>query len=980
MKKGKKVRIVCLSLVAALFTSAVGVIFGWSAVDNYVERHLGFGVPEVKEENTITYYSPKYDSKESAYAHSAEVAVSAQTEGSVLLKNNNALPLEKKERKISVFGTGSVNIAFGGTGSGNGNGGEGQIDLYTALEAEGFEVNPALHKFYQKKYREGYRRGKGTDMNGSYYGFQGSRNYGYSINEVEREKYSSVRSSYQNYNDVALVVISRSGGEGQDLPTDMSEFYEEDNKHYLELTDEERDLFSEVQAGGFQKVIVLMNTLNPFECGFIEELDCISAALWIGGTGQYGMTGVAKILTGERNPYGRLPDTYAADLLSSPAMQNYGDNRYVDGGMTTTAAYVAYAENIYMGYRYYETRFYDACLGQGNAGDFDYEEEVVYPFGYGLSYTDFSWSDYKMEEKDGQLTVRLSVSNVGDTKGKEVVQLYAVKPYTAHDREIGLEKSAVELVGYAKSRELSVNGEQDMAITFSKRLLSSYDAYEKMTYRMDKGEYLLIPATNAHEASKIAVSYARGDSSDRVLVYRQEKDELFSVSDATGYEITNRFETDRYTSLPDDIKLLSRSDWTGTFPTPYGESGRAGKMYKTMTAEKKSSILSTDHLGENDDKTDYVYDLNRRTVETVRIGEQISNSGEGVKFMDLIDEKGVALDYEDEKWDALVRCMTVEELYRYCSSGAGQCDAIYSIDKRKSDTSDSPMGLHVGTLFPCYPIQAGTWNTEIAEDIAECIAEEALWNDIRGWYAPACNMHRTPFGGRNYEYYSEDGVLSGEYIAFVARTVQRNGLFVQIKHFALNDQDTNRGDRGNFKNDDPYNGLCTYASEQTIREVYLRSFEYGIVKGGAHGVMTSYNRIGDTWAGGHYGLLTEILRNEWGMKGNALTDYAGTFGYRYMNFKQGLKAGNDIWLHPSNAFPTDEYTSDEMVYYMQKAAKHVLYAEANSSRINNQRYESGESVTVKKRIAPWKIFVFLGYAVVLSACAAGIVLIVKKSK
>ncbi|MBP5242188.1 MAG: hypothetical protein J6Z36_00675, partial [Clostridia bacterium] len=518
----------------------------------------------------------------------------------------------------------------------------------------------------------------------------------------------------------------------------------------------------------------------------------------------------------------------------------------------------------------------------------------------------------------------------------------------------------------------------EVSITISQSQLASYDAYEKKTYRMDRGEYFLILAADAHDAAKQAVEkYKSSSVSDNLFVYEQAEDVLYDVSD-TGYPITNRFQTEKYTSLPEDLPLLSRADWQGTFPTPYGDGGVAGKAVKELTGTKKAAILSTDHLGPNNDEVDYVYNFATQTVETVHIGKAVTNSRKGLNFIDMVDKNGKVADYDDKKWQDLVECMTVKELYKFLSSGFGQSAQINSINKRRTDTSDSPMGLHSGTLFPCYPIQAATWSVETAQSIAECVAEEALWNGIHGWYAPACNMHRTPFGGRNYEYYSEDGTLSGKYIAAVVKTAQANGLFVQMKHFALNDQDTTRGDRGNFKNGDPYNGLCTYANEQCIREIYLKPFQYGVEEGGAHGVMTSYNRIGDTWAGGHYGLLTEVLRNEWGMKGNALTDYAGTFGYKYMNFGQGLRAGNDLWLHPSNAFPTDDYTSDAAIYYMQKAAKDVLYAEACSSRINNQRYTDGSSVIVKTTYAPWRWLVGIIYGVVMLGSLFGIVILLKK--
>ena len=723
---------------------------------------------------------------------------------------------------------------------------------------------------------------------------------------------------------------------------------------------------------------MLLNTLNTFEVGFLKSTEYeIDAALWIGGPGQYGMEAVARILTGELAPEGRLPDTYAYDLLSAPAMQNYGDNRYVEDGKITTAAYVAYSEGIYSGYRYYETRYADAILGQGNAGEFIYKDEVVYPFGYGMSYTSFEWKSPVYKEKNGKITVSVEVVNQGGRAGREVVELYVHKPYLENDRRIGLEKSAIDLVGYAKTRVIEAGKSEIVEIEIDKRQLSSYDTYEKKTYRMDAGDYYLIPASNAHEAVN-AVLYGE----ENALLYEQKEDVIFSKSH-TMYEITNHFETESYTSKPTDMSMLSRSDWQNTWPKVYGDGGVAGKATKTLTQELKNEILNKDktaHLGKNTDEVDYIYNTTTKQTEVIEIGTAITNSGEGINFIDMVDENGNVLDYNDKKWMKLVQCMTERELYVLLSSGFGKSEEVRSINKRKTITSDSPMGLHCGTLFPCYPIQAATWSTDVAESIGACIAEEALWNDIRGWYAPTCNLHRMPFGGRNYEYYSEDGVLAGKYAAAVVRIVQNNGLYVHLKHFALNEQDTNRGDRGNFKNFDPYNGLCTYVNEQAIREVYLKAFQIAVEEGGAHGVMTSYNRIGNTWTGGHYGLVTEVLRNEWGMQGIALSDYAGTFGYTYMNMNQGLRAGNDQWLHPSEAFPIDDKTSDAAIYYMQKAAKHVLFAEANSSRINNQRYLDGTSFAVKSVISPWKWISISIYGLIAIGCIFGIIFEIKKNR
>ncbi len=927
MGKLKKTGFIVFTALMILLTLTAAVVFGWSNATNYVSRFLLSWDAEKIDPATVSYYVPRFADMDEAAAHSRDVAVTVQAEGTVLLENNGALPFLENERRVSVFGTASVNPAYGGTGSGAGNR-EQITDLFTALESEGFAVNPVLRSFYEELAKRGYARGRGTDMNGAYYGVKGTRGYGYSINEAERSLYTdAVRASYADYADAAIVVLSRSGGEGQDLPTSMREFHENDDRHYLELTEEELALLDEVRAGGFQKVIVLLNTLNTFECRFLKSSG-IDAALWIGGTGQHGMEAVAKMLTGALSPEGRLPDTYAKDLLSAPAMENYGDNRFVDNGKTTTAAYVAYAEGIYVGYRYYETR----ALYEGEEW---YRDSVVYPFGYGLSYTGFRWSDPVFTETEEGFSLSVTVTNTGERTGRDVVQLYLTKPYTDYDRAGGVEKSAVDLIGFQKTGPLAPGESETVTIETGRSALASYDAYGARTYLAEAGEYIFSASKDAH-TPVLTVSYLLREN------------ELFDRS-VTGYEIGNRFETETYSSRPDDLKLLSRADFAGTWPAPYGDDGTAGKSVMTMTPEKKDSILSVS-----------------APSAPFPSGSPVTSSGAGHTFSELFDENGTPLDYDDPLWMETVQCMSKQELYYLVSSGGGRSPAIESIQKQQSNTSDSPMGLRRGTLFPCYPVQAATWSVETAALVGDCVAEEALHLNIHGWYAPAMDTHRTPFGGRNYEYYSEDGVLAGKYAAAVCRASRARGLSHRIKHFALNEQDTNRGDRGNFRNGDPYNGLCTYAGEQSIRELYLKPFELAVTEGGADGVMTSYNRIGDIWAGGHYGLLTEVLKNEWGLRGNVLTDFAGSFGYRYMDLKQGLLAGNTQWLYVGNAFPSKDRDSDEMILLMQRAAKDILYAEAGSSRVNNQRHADGSSVSVRLRWQTWQYFALSAYVLLAS--------------
>ena len=771
---------------ALVLTLTVGASLLPIAANAITRQTVNWGWERESYDGTVVYYARECATFGEARARSREIAERVQAEGSVLLENDGALPLEAGERRVTVFGSASVNIAVGGTGSGEGSR-ENTVELYAALADAGFAVNPDVESFYVRKKKEGYKRGRGTDMNGAYYGKRGARDYGYSVNEPGRALYEPVRASYADYNDAAIVVIGRSGGEGQDLPTSMRGFYEDDDKHYLELTDEEYDLLAEARDGGFGKIVVLLNTLNAFELGFLKDPAYgINAALWIGGTGNYGMTAVAGLLTGEREPSGRLPDTYAADLLCAPAMQNYGDNRFTENGRATTAAYVSYSESIYVGYRYYETRFADVTTGRPNAGEFDYESEVVYPFGYGLGYTAFEWSDFTLTEKEGALTAAVTVTNTGSRAGRDVVQLYANKPYTVYDAENRVEKPFVELVAYAKTPRLGPRESATVTASFSRRALASYDGNNAKTYLLEAGEYYITAAENAHAAALNVLAAADAGEKDSVKIYEVGRTETMDES-ATGYEITNRFETDNYTSALPDVTYLTRADWTGTFPSVYGDGGDAGKATKALDARTKAAILARGenaHLGCNNDGYDYVYN----------------------------------------------------------------------------------------------------------------------------------------------------------------------------------------------------NGLCTYATEQTIREVYLRTFEFAVTEGGAHGVMTSYNRIGETWAGGHHGLLTEVLRNEWGMEGNALTDYAGTFGYEYMNMNQGLRAGGDVWLYPQDAFPRTETNTDAAVYYMQKAAKHILFAEANSSRINGLRRLDGSVMQCGEPIFKWQIVFAVADVNVVIIAIVSVYLLLKTNK
>lgn len=889
-----------LLVTVLLIGIAIGNYYamGYSSIISLYLGHDTMKLVQIDGENIDTeYFKSDYKTINQLVKAQQQLSLEIQAEGSVLLKNDaGTLPLASDEVKVSLFGKGSTEFLYGG-------GGAGSIDtsnannLKEAFEASGFDVNDALWKFYTEGPGKNYSR-TAPDAGGA-----GK----WTIGEVPVNKYTSdVKSSFSSYNDAAIIVIGRTGSESSDLGMST---VENPSKHVLELSDNERDLIEMVCAdASFDKVIVILNTLNAMECGFLEEYD-IDACLWVGAGGEYGINAIPKILSGEMYPSGKLVDTYAYDAFSAPAMSNFGIS-YATGTNTT---YVYYAEGIYVGYKYYETRYADAVNGAANVGSFDYASQVQFPFGYGLSYTTFSYSDYQMTETKDSFEISLKVTNTGNAKGKEAVQIYMQSPYTAYDIEHGVEKSAVELVGYAKTGELQAGASEVVTVTVPKQSMKSYDEYGAGTYIVDAGEYYFAAGKNAHDALNNILAKqgkttadgmtAAGDGALVATYTQKELDtETYATSSVTGNKISNQLTDANMKFFDENVVYLTRNDWAGTFPAHYqleGSDKLTGGLEFTYAENPDAELPVTSTISEK------------------------------YGALSLVTLKG--LDYDDPLWDVLLDQLSAEDLDTLVRLGGYSTRPIPSVNKPATIDKDGPAGISntlvggkSGFGFPVEVLIASTWNNDIAERFGDLIAEDGLYSGTNGWYAPSMNIHRSPFSGRNFEYFSEDDFISGKMGASVAKAAEAKGLYCYIKHFAFNDQESGRM------------GISTFLGEQAARELYLAPFETTIVEGGATALMVAMNRIGTVWVGADRGVMTEILRNEWGFEGMAITDQASFIHFAYQDMASGLVAGTDMWLNTdNNLWKIEGYESNPTILSeMRRAAKNILYTIVNSSAMN----------------------------------------------
>ena len=857
------------------------------------------------------YFSAEAESKEDAYRRGNALNEEICEEGFVLLKNENgALPLGAGA-KISVFGKNSVSLVYGGTGSGGGNY-DGAVTLYSSLRDAGFEVNPVLEQFYLDNARSGEGRTPNPKI-------ENDGNVRLATGETPLSSYSAeVKGSYASYRDAAIVVFSRIGGEGFDLPRTMPS----SKGHYLELDENEKALLREVKSG-FSKVIVLVNCSTSFEMGELERDPEIDACVCIGGPGYSGAAAIGRLLNGSRTFSGKTVDTWAADFTADPTWNNFGNNLQENGATYYTVEngarkdlkyyYVDYEENIYVGYRYYETR--------GAQDEEWYRENVVYPFGFGLSYTQFSWEILNADEfvsrslteqnKQGEIEVEVRVTNTGTRKGKDVVELYCDLPQGR------LEKSATVLCAFAKTPELYPSAENAadgseaagsgkpnsavVTLRFSPYYLASYDEADAdgdgmVGYTLEKGDYALRLKTDAHRAKE-------GTSP---LWFSLPHTVTYGEDPVTGTKIENRFQ-DAKRELD---TLLSRTDWGNTWPTL--SQGRE----LTVSGISLEELKSLEHNAPQTEWEEYRTDVHSSKK--------------------LIEMRG--LPYDDEGWDEILDSLSFREMRDLFNEGAFKTKGIPEIGLPDTISSDGPVGFVnfvsgyniYGTVsYASEYVMGSTWNTELLQRFGESVGEEGIFGkeDVdpyvpySGWYAPGMNLHRSPFGGRNFEYFSEDPYLTGMLAAAQIRGAQSKGVITYMKHFALNEQETHRDD----------NGVCTWATEQAIRELYLRPFEIAVKTAAPKGIMTSFNRIGTRWTGGDHRLLTQILREEWGFCGTVISDFNVSL---YMNPKQMIYAGGDLNLTTTRPWMNADPASASDVAVLRRAAHNILYTVVNSNAMN----------------------------------------------
>ena len=883
--------------------------------DNTVAAFVGGTFWKLKDEDpNAQYFTSDFTTAEEMIDYGLVLCQRVEEEGAALLTNENGtLPLARGSA-VSCFSTSSVNLVYGGTGSGNIDASTAD-NLKTALEKADFQVNQTLWDFYQTGEASSYVRGGGT----------GVMSMGATTNEAPWSVYTdAVKASFADYGDAAIVVISRVGGEGADL--------EYQKLNYLALDPNEQEMLENVAAlkqnGTFRSIILLINSANALQVDFLRDNEYdIDACLWIGDVGISGINAVAEILSGVVTPSGSLVDTYCYDNFSAPAMWNFTPTTYegyAEGIIPANAStYMIYQEGIYVGYKYYETRYEDWVMGTGNAGSYDYAGTVAFPFGYGLSYTEFAYSDMTMryDAAADQFVIRLKVTNTGAVySGKETVQVYVQAPYTDYDRENGVEKASVALVGFGKTDVLAPGASETLEITVDRRDLASYDAYGAGTYILDAGDYYLTAAANAHEAVNNVLA-AKGytpestggkmdemGSAELVAVWNNAAFDAKTYStSANGTDITNQLscaDPNLYEGSDNEVTWLSRSDWTGTFPT---------EIVKMVLTDQMTRDLQDVRY----DPADY------EQVLMPRLG-----ASNGKTLYDMIGK-----DYDDPDWELLLDQLTFDEMVHLIGDSFHWRMPAVSVQAPGTRDENGPQGLTASllgsdatqlasTAFTSEDVMAATFNTDLMYEIGRVIGNNCLQADIVCLYGPGNNIHRTPYGGRNFEYYSEDGYLSGKMSAYEVRGIQDKGVDVVMKHFALNDSEQDRI------------GLGVWVNEQAAREIYLKAFQAPFEEGNANGVMTAYTRWGCIWSGGNKGLMTGIMRGEWGSQGMSITDNVLT---TYVNGVDGVLAGvttfDAMLPYVTNQLP--KYKDDAVVVAaMREACHHNLYALANSSGMN----------------------------------------------
>lgn len=823
----------------------------------------------------------------------AEVAEEIMEDGIVLLKNESLLPLNET-KKLNIFGWESINPAYGGAGSGGINDLYDIVSLNQGLENAGFSINQELVDFYNNYGADN------PEMS--------IQKQSWTLPEPPVDTYSDeLIKSAKEYSDVAVVVLSRKAGEGHnDIPMDVrkaaydnnSDEYDDfpEGEHYLQLSQTERDMVDMV-CSNFDNVIVVYNGANQFELGFADEYPQIKSVVWCPGTGNVGFNALGKVFSGEVNPSGKTPDTFIYDMTTAPWWNNAEKTEYtnladlaVEGMNAGTAqvyapAFTNYVEGIYVGYKYYETAAQEGAI--------DYDKTVQYPFGYGLSYTEFEQKMGELEEKDGQISVDVEVTNTGDVAGKDVVEVYYEPPYTNG----GIEKSSANLIEFAKTDLLQPGESQTVTVTFSIEDMASYDENHAKAYVLEKGDYAISINSDSH-----TVLDQKTYTADKDVVYKGENKR---ASDDTA--ATNVFE-----DAKGDVTYLSRADHFAN----YEEATAA-----PASAELGEPYVSEYHLNSNFDKTTY---LNDEDVMPT------TGADNGLTLADMHDA-----DYDDPRWEKLLDQLTVDEMANMIAMAGYQTAAMDSVGKVATLDFDGPAAINnnftgVGSIgFPIEVVVASTWNKELAQAWGECMGKISQEMGAEGWYAPGMNTHRTAFGARNYEYFSEDGVLAGNMGAKAVEGARKYGVYSYIKHFALYE--------GNAKM------VSVWSNEQAIREIYLKPFEISVKQGGANAVMVSWSFLGDKWTGESSNLMNTVLRDEWGFRGMALTDFFRNNGHGFMNADAALANGVDAMLSTFNGEENNVANPEHptAVLQMRNACKNVMYTVVSSWAYDGEHEETG---------------------------------------
>ena len=844
-------------------------------------------------------------------AEATELVEDMADEGIVLLDNDGTLPLAKNS-KLNVFGWASTNPCYGGTGSGSLSDAYPTVTLLEGLTNAGFELNTELSDFYTA-----YRADRPV---------VGMWAQDWTLPEPEASQYSDeMMENAKAFSDTAMVVITRVGGEGADLPTDVSQVtYDaghsyndfEAGEHYLQLSKTEKDMVDLVTSN-FDNVIVVYNGANAMELGWVKDYSQIKSVIWCAGTGQSGFNSLGSILCGDVNPSGRTIDTFVYDLTETPTWNNIGNFNYtnmdeftVPGSKFSAEAvpsFVNYVEGIYVGYKFYETAAAEGLI--------DYDKTVVYPFGHGLSYTDFTQTLNSVTESDGTITVSVTVTNNGSVAGKDVVEVYYNPPYANG----GIEKASANLIGFAKTSEIAPGASEDVTVTFDVEDMASYDTYGEGCYVLEAGDYEISINEDSHTVI---------DS------------KTYTVASDIVYNASNKRESDvevadnKFDFAEGNVTYLSRADGFAN----YAEATAAPSDY-AMSAEAKATF----------------YNNSNWNPEDFNNADDVAPTTGAKNGLVLADMVGV--DYNDAKWDTFLDQLTVSDMDSLIALGGYQSVAVSSIGKVQAIDCDGPASINnnftgQGSVgFPSAVMIAATWNVDLANDFGTMIGKMADDMGVSGWYGPAMNIHRTAFAGRNFEYYSEDGVLSGVMASNAIKGAQEHGVYAYMKHFALNDQEGNRTSMA-----------ATWSNEQAIREIYLKPFEMSVKDADCHAVMSSFNYIGNCWAGGCSQLLKNVLRGEWGFVGFVETDYFGVYGY--MTADQGVRNGSDLMLCTTgNDFNTVTVLTNSSKQALREASKNILYTVVNSRAYAEENLNPG--------MPKWKI-IMIGADVIVALLIVGL--------